>query len=551
MSEQSVDPGFYDSVVTTSAHTSVDTDELIGAALGVMMAKETAQNCYASLVVIQLMASSAVMLGVDSGRLIGAVEDAMTAVSALVVRLESLSNRLTAAAMKYLSAEGDAQRFVTARMLLVDGRVSWTPLSPLTTGLTAGQVYGYANEFSGKMHSDPTLGYRVEFDMATLGTTVNSLSTRRDLYGFRPDAGQQAWWGSPRTQTVDAARVASQLFFTVGQRATGPLAGLQITTSQISDAGGSGRPQRSSQIRVVNPSIPKTGVAALAGVPPLWLTARSAVNASSRASGVSVSNRYAPTPRLPRTVPTPRSGSELLGRVSQLESGSDTFGQLEILKHETPQPDGSTKRSWSVVVRGTQKWTPGQTNPQDMLSNLQAVGHDNNDLSAATLEAMDMAGIAPDEPVEFVGHSQSGITNTQLIADPDTTRKYTVVSSLTAGSPTGNYVMPEGVHTLFMENTRDIVPPLDGSPNMDVNDAVTVSFDGDLVGPLDGEGLDITPHGLEPYTKAFDALNDPSAYAAPPEVREWSRHREQSLGLSDQTVTTSQLFNTRRIFADE
>ena len=120
-----------------------------------------------------------------------------------------------------------------------------------------------------------------------------------------------------------------------------------------------------------------------------------------------------------------------MGRVSQLESGSDTFGQLEILKHETPQPDGSTKRSWSVVVRGTQKWTPGQTNPQDMLSNLQAVGHDNNDLSAATLEAMDMAGIAPDEPVEFVGHSQSGITNTQLIADPDTTRKYTVVSSLT------------------------------------------------------------------------------------------------------------------------
>ena len=86
---------------------------------------------------------------------------------------------------------------------------------------------------------------------------------------------------------------------------------------------------------------------------------------------------------------------------------------------------------------------------------------------------------------------------------------------------------------------------------MDVNDAVTVSFDGDLVGPLDGEGLDITPHGLEPYTKAFDALNDPSAYAAPPEVREWSRHREQSLRLSDQTVTTSQLFNTRRIFADE
>ena len=230
MSEQSVDPGFYDSVVTTSAHTSVDTDELIGAALGVMMAKETAQNCYANLMVIQLMASSAVMLGGDSGRLIGAVEDAMTA-------LESLSNRLTAAAMKYLSAEGDAQRFVTARMLLVDGRVSWTPLSPLTTGLTAGQVYGYANEFSGKMHSDPTLGYRVEFDIATLGTTVNSLSTRRDLYGFRPDAGQQAWWGSPRTQTVDAARVASQLFFTVGQRATGPLAGLQITTSQISDAG--------------------------------------------------------------------------------------------------------------------------------------------------------------------------------------------------------------------------------------------------------------------------------------------------------------------------
>ena len=54
----------------------------------------------------------------------------------------------------------------------------------------------------------------------------------------------------------------------------------------------------------------------------------------------------------------------------------------------------------------------------------------------AIKEAMNAAGIAPGEAVEFAGHSQGGIMAAQLAADPGVRARYNVVSVVTAGSPT-------------------------------------------------------------------------------------------------------------------
>ena len=142
-------------------------------------------------------------------------------------------------------------------------------------------------------------------------------------------------------------------------------------------------------------------------------------------------------------VPTPKEPTALLDHLASLD-GSSNSGQFMILRHETPLGDGTSSRSWSVVVRGTQKWGVGASNPQDMLTNFQGVGGLDTDQKRAVLAAMEMAGIDKGEPVEFVGHSQGGIVAAELATDQTLCQDYSVVSALTAGSPIAGSVPEEG-----------------------------------------------------------------------------------------------------------
>ena len=250
----------------------------------------------------------------------------------------------------------------------------------------------------------------------------------------------------------------------------------------------------------------------------------------------------------PPNVNTPLQASAALERIGELRSSADE-GQIEILQHVTTDEQGQERRSWSVMIRGTQKWGPGEDNPQDMLTNLQAVGQSDSDQLRAVKTAMDMAGIRSDEPVEFMGHSQGGIIAAQLASESDIRARYSVASVLTAGSPVAGFHPDPGVPMLNMENTRDIVPALDGAANTNRGNALTLHFDSEHLDVKQGSDNPIAAHDIGTYTQAIRECEQVNPQQNPNigEVIRWEEQRRTRLGITDTTQTRSYIFDTRRV----
>ncbi|QWW19480.1 hypothetical protein I6B53_10435 [Schaalia sp. 19OD2882] len=256
----------------------------------------------------------------------------------------------------------------------------------------------------------------------------------------------------------------------------------------------------------------------------------------------------------------PQDAIELLSRIEHHNSSGEK-GLIEILEHHNP--DGS--RSWSVVVTGTQDWGVTGTNPQDLRSNFESVARMDSDQREAILEAMSMAGIRPGEPVEMVGHSQSGILVSQLAADQEVLDRYQVVSVLTAGSPTAGYAMGSGVRRLCLENTRDIVPSLDGAENpagpngrraTDASvpallaggqgETITVHFDGETLPGVEQGDWVPKAHNRATYVAALGALKRPGSMTGS-EVQQWDAWRRHRMHFDAGTRTKQHLYQTKRI----
>jgi hypothetical protein len=133
-----------------------------------------------------------------------------------------------------------------------------------------------------------------------------------------------------------------------------------------------------------------------------------------------------------------------------------------------------------VYIPGTQEWgpTPG-TNPFDLTSNLGAIsktGFAGSERAVAL--AMQQAGISPDSPVLFVGHSQGGMIAANL------SRGFSNSRVLTFGSPIGAQVDQLKATTLSVEHVDDPVPRLDARPNALAANWVTVRQEFKGAGPL-------------------------------------------------------------------
>ncbi|QKD78890.1 hypothetical protein [Actinomyces marmotae] len=159
----------------------------------------------------------------------------------------------------------------------------------------------------------------------------------------------------------------------------------------------------------------------------------------------------------------PSTASELLDHAQTIkgQARGDGAGAISILR--TDHADGT--RSWVVVVPGTTEWTSGDSNPQDLQTNLQAVSGRPTDMEAAVVTAMRQSGIQPGEEVGIYGHSQGAMTAVNIASDPALTERYTITSILTAGGPTSGVALPDGVRALHLESTSDVVPGLDASTN--------------------------------------------------------------------------------------
>lgn len=240
---------------------------------------------------------------------------------------------------------------------------------------------------------------------------------------------------------------------------------------------------------------------------------------------------------LPSSTP-PKSAAALLQRLEDAPRAKGV-GEVQVLRYDNP---GSPEPSWSVVIRGTEQWAPGSSNPQDLLSNFQEVAGKMSDQRVAVLAAMELAGIGPGEAVELVGHSQGGAVTLSIAASEEVTAKYNVVSVLTAGGPVGAVPSPT-VRVLALENTADIVPALDGRPADSNGNHVVIHFDrSGYPAPTDIGAHSMPTYSIAAEYLAKQAQHDPDLAA----FREWEQARLEALRLGDDTHTTHMVFVTSR-----
>ena len=229
---------------------------------------------------------------------------------------------------------------------------------------------------------------------------------------------------------------------------------------------------------------------------------------------------------------SPQSISETITHCQEVQSSKNSLGQgyeeagvISIQRVE--HADGRV--SWVVYVPGTTDWTVGDGEPQDLLTNLEAVGGTPTDMESGVVTAMRQAGIQPGEEVALYGHSQGGITVSNIAADPAIQERYNITTVLTAGSPTAGADIPDDVHALHLENTGDAVPGLDAAP--------TPTGPHRQVAMLDTHQMSTSgyPHSSSVYAQATEGLEDKA-----PELAEWNKSFSHASGAGEQGTTTTE-----------
>ncbi|MEE6294756.1 hypothetical protein [Georgenia wangjunii] len=205
----------------------------------------------------------------------------------------------------------------------------------------------------------------------------------------------------------------------------------------------------------------------------------------------------------PRRVPPARGAGDTLRAMARLMPGSGGApGTVEVRR--TVHRDG--RRTWTVLVPGTQNQGGGGRNPMDNLTNVEAYAGLSTDVEAGVVRAMEQAGIPPGEEVALVGHSQGGMTAMRLAADPVVALRFTVATVLTAGSPVGHMPTPPGVDVLHLEHLEDMVPGLDGvsAPRELRRTTVARSLTTGTTGPAGTAVTFSSAHALGTYAQTAD-----------------------------------------------
>lgn len=138
--------------------------------------------------------------------------------------------------------------------------------------------------------------------------------------------------------------------------------------------------------------------------------------------------------------------------------------------------DGS--RRVIVDVTGTKSWTPLPTGDiTSLTTNGRALVGEPTAYEHGVLAAMRQAGVRRDDPVMLVGHSEGGMVAVEAARDAAASGQFTITHLVTAGAPIGLTVaaLPRSIQVLALENTRDLVPHLDGTANPDEPNVTTVS----------------------------------------------------------------------------
>jgi hypothetical protein len=218
-----------------------------------------------------------------------------------------------------------------------------------------------------------------------------------------------------------------------------------------------------------------------------------------------------------RITSAPAGAADLIERVGGLypADGADR-GTAHIAIECIEHSNGT--RAWIVEIPGTQNFFPnGGSNPFDFVADLQLMIGKASDVMIGVAAAMRDAGIPAGDPVMLVGHSLGGLGAMALASNGSFTSQYNVQAVVTAGSPVARFEPVGGVSVLSLENSTDIVWALDGAPNPDRAEWITVTHDlRASESPLDrsAAGSIVGSHEPETYVRTAEAFDSASGSSA-------------------------------------
>ncbi len=169
----------------------------------------------------------------------------------------------------------------------------------------------------------------------------------------------------------------------------------------------------------------------------------------------------------------PRRLTDLFEDLAQ-RNGDDRHGEIDV--RILTLPDG-TRRA-IVDITGTKSWDPLPTRDVTSLTtNGRALVGDRTAYEDGVLAAMRRAGVRPSDDVMLVGHSEGGMVAVTTARDAAASGEFNVTHVVTAGAPIGLTAgaLPSTVQVLALENSRDVVPHLDGTANPDRPNVTTAS----------------------------------------------------------------------------
>ena len=492
--------------------------------------------------------------------LVSAISAALSALDALQSSVDDLRWKLQDAALTYADAEAGASLWEAVPGSPLGAQLSWRslgafalfPAGALVTG--GGALY---HEFQ-----DASASAGVPWLPAVLMPGMTTMMRRRDLWNAAIDGIAFALHGDEESGALfqrDLGRFALDVnslpaFRGVAQALAGQGVSQDLNSTSTQPASGIAALAAPWVAALYNRF--GCGHGASYGVAVRGTDGNTRVHHNEAAahipSGTLDARTQAALAAMPDAAPDTHyegvtTSADTIEHIVDMRGGDADNGEIAIEEHVTVGEDGTTTRSWTVDIRGTQSFAIGQSGPQDMTTNLQGVAGMASDQLNAVMEAMDAAGISPEDAVEFAGHSQGGIMAAQLAADPGVRARYNVVSVVTAGSPTAT-VAPSDVPVLSYENSGDIVPGLDG--NATRGEGVTTVRFHDYEATAHPEDPVPSSHSAPLYVDEIRSTLDAARSSSDPGLGALAAaeaHRTQALGLTPGTQTTIHHYQTRRI----
>lgn len=198
------------------------------------------------------------------------------------------------------------------------------------------------------------------------------------------------------------------------------------------------------------------------------------------------------------SVAPPRGAADVASRIP-----ANAPGRPQIRIEEYGSPSGETR--WGVYVGGTVELAPGASDePFDIESAVGTVAGEDGAAYRAVLDAMAEAGIDAGDPVAIAGHSQGGLVAAAVAASGE----YAVDTVVTFGAPSAQVPTVDGIITVAVEHTDDLVPALAGTDAVDDDRTVVTRDTGSR--HQEGDSL-LSAHSIEEYERTarlMDASDD-------------------------------------------